>query len=67
MKTPCKKDCAERSASCHCSCAAYQKYYKANREAAAERRKKIDLQMNFVEERKAVFQYAVRRDRRKRK
>lgn len=63
---PCK-DCEKRAVGCHGSCPEYQKYYKANREAAAERRKKIDLQMNFAEERKAVFQYAVRRDRRKRK
>lgn len=66
MKTPCSKDCAERSASCHCSCTAYQEYYKAN----AEKREEISRQkaryMDITGERMAAGKMIARRNGRRR-
>lgn len=61
---PCK-ECGKRAVGCHGSCPEYQRYYKGNREENARRRKQIDTQMNFVEERRSVYKYAVRKDRMK--
>ena len=52
MKSPCSKDCAERSASCHCSCTAYQDYYKANAERLGERAKRVSFHLDVEDERR---------------
>lgn len=49
MKSPCKKDCPDRSPTCHAECEAYLAFHKHNQEKYKKHMKETDI-LQYIKE-----------------